>query len=422
MKIFKFMAVALVAMLGFTACNNEPEHIYDDHSADLAGTWTFLTENYAEALIINADGTAVSYGVEDGEYWENVRGTVVTKDGKITMTFEDDDNFTGHFDIIPGVAFSLYEDSGERYIYQYCSNDLAEEILGMWVCNDSKVEAVNDMMIQTFNANGITSLTAFLPMGDSNEGVLNDEAEYKVVGDLMFLAIPANFVGGDKPKYIAERLIYTPDATSAGDIMTHKEYIPFGDGLKESVKSFLRIKQYLELPGNKYDYIKTYVNNVKGADRDVDFMGQTFNFSKMDGVTLDKMLKKFLFSVEFPDAEHIKYSCHYNSSAEPAVVVAPITVEGNKMTIKIGEVEAYSAFGLKDVDLYTFQDQDNTQMHLYMPTYSFINFFGNTQVLVLSQQGQLDPTDAAAVEAVYGRVNDTVESINLSLIMNKARK
>ena len=172
----------------------------------------------------------------------------------------------------------------------------------------------------------------------------------------------------------------------------------------------------------KKNYIKSFVSNVKGVDRDVDFMGQTFNFSKMDGVTLDKMLKKFLFSVEFPDAEHIKYSCHYNNAAEPAVVVAPITVEGNKMTIKIGEVEAYSAFGLKDVDLYTFQDQDNTQMHLYMPTYSFINFFGNTQVLVLSQQGQLDPTDAAAVEAVYGRVDDTVESITLSLSMNKAAK
>ena len=29
----------------------------------------------------------------------------------------------------------------------------------------------------------------------------------------------------------------------------------------------------------------------------------------------------------------------------------------------------------KDVDLYTFQDADCSQMH--MPTYAFINFFGN---------------------------------------------
>ena len=125
MKIFKFLAVALVAMLGFTACDKETEHIYDDHSKDLVGTWTCLTADYAEVLIINADGSAVSYGVEDGEYWENVRGTVTVKENNITMIFEDDDNFTGHFDIIPGMAFSLFEDSGERYIYQYCAKDLS---------------------------------------------------------------------------------------------------------------------------------------------------------------------------------------------------------------------------------------------------------------------------------------------------------
>ena len=87
MKIFKLMLVALVATLGFTACDNEPEHIYDDHSADIVGTWSCLTENYAEVLIINADGSAVSYGVEDGEYWENVRGTVTVKENNITMIF-----------------------------------------------------------------------------------------------------------------------------------------------------------------------------------------------------------------------------------------------------------------------------------------------------------------------------------------------
>ena len=131
MKNFKLMAIALVAMLGFAACDNKTEYIYDDHSADIVGTWTCLTDNYAEALIINADGSAVSYGVEDGEYWENVKGTVTVKENNITMIFEDDDNFTGHFDIIPGMAFSLFEDSGERYIYQYCAKDLSDEIVGM---------------------------------------------------------------------------------------------------------------------------------------------------------------------------------------------------------------------------------------------------------------------------------------------------
>ena len=140
------------------------------------------------------------------------------------MIFEDDDNWTGHFDVIPGMAFSLFEENGERYVYQYCANDLSEEIVGMWVCNDSKVDAQNDMMIETFDANGKTSLTGFLPMGDNPEYVIKDETDYKVVGDLMFLAVPADKVGGDKPRYISERLIYTPKATALGDVMTFTNY------------------------------------------------------------------------------------------------------------------------------------------------------------------------------------------------------
>ena len=126
MKNLKLLVVALVAMFGFIACDKHECNDHD-HSADLVGTWTCLTENYAEALIIKADGTAVSYGVEDGEYWENVKGTVTVKENNITMIFEDDDNWTGHFDVIPGMAFSLFEENGERYIYQYCGNDLADQ-------------------------------------------------------------------------------------------------------------------------------------------------------------------------------------------------------------------------------------------------------------------------------------------------------
>ena len=188
MKIFKLMAIALVAMLGFTACDNDPEHIYDDHSADLVGTWTCLTENYAEALIIKADGTAVSYGLEDGKYWENVKGTVTVKDNNITMIFEDDDNWTGHFDVIPGMAFSLFEENGERYIYNYCKEDLSDEVIGMWVCNntlDNVDNAENDMLIQTFNADG--SVVVTVSMADVDDFLTNSTgATYKVIGDLMF--------------------------------------------------------------------------------------------------------------------------------------------------------------------------------------------------------------------------------------------
>ena len=108
MKIFKLMAIALVAMLGFSACEKDCDHdfIEVDHSKDLVGTWTCHEAGYAEALVIKADGSVLSTGVENGEFWENVKGNIVVENGNITMTFEDNDNFKGHFDIVPGVAFS----------------------------------------------------------------------------------------------------------------------------------------------------------------------------------------------------------------------------------------------------------------------------------------------------------------------------
>ena len=166
----------------------------------------------------------------------------------------------------------------------------------------------------------------------------------------------------------------------------------------------------------KYDYIKTFVTNVKGLDKDIEFMGTTFNFAKMDGVMMDKALKAILFNVEFPDANTIKYSCYYNG--QNMSMEAPIVVDGNKMTVKMSEKNA----AYKDTDLYTFQDQDNTQLHMYMPTYAFVNFFGNMQVTIMEQLGQLDTTDAAAVKAVFDSIDDAVETINVSFVMTKAAK
>ena len=413
MKKIKLLVVALVAMFGFIACDKHECNDYD-HSNDLVGTWTCLQEGFAEALVIKADGSALSTGYDGEEFWENVAGSFVVENGMVTMTFEDGDNFHGHFDIIPGMAFSIYTDEGNRFTFNYCKEDLSEEVVGMWVCNDSKMDAENDMMIQTFEANGKTTLTGFLPMGDNPEFVLGDNTDYKVVGDLMFLAIPANFVGGDKPKYIAERLIYTPKATALGDVMIFTNYSSDNNELLS--ESWLRIKQNLELPGMKYDYIKTFVTNVKGVDKDVDVMGYTFNFAKMDGVVLDKMLKTVLFAVEFPDANTIRYSCKYNKFSME--MDAPIVVDGNKMTVKMSQRDA----AYKDVDLYTFQDQDNSQMHMYMHTTAFVNFFGNMQIAFMSELGQLDKTDANAVKAVFDGIDAAVESINLSLVMTKATK
>ena len=413
MKNLKLLVVALVAMFGFIACDKQISNDHD-HSADLVGTWTCLTENYAEALIIKADGTAVSYRVEDGKYWENVKGTVTVKDNNITMIFEDDDNWTGHFDVIPGMAFSLFEENGERYIYQYCANDLSDEIVGMWVNNVGLSGEEKDMGIITYSEDGKAIFTGN-NVTDSNDNLLNLESTYRVVGDILFQTIsyPSNS-GVDS--YMAIKLTYAPNSTSLGDIMTQTTYLPKADGVQKSTSSWLRIKQSLDLAGKKYDYIKTFVSNVKGLDKDVEFMGYTFNFAKMDGVKLDKMLKTLLFAVEFPDANTIKYSCHYNN--EPMSLDAPIVVDGNKMTIKMSTKDA----AYKDVDLYTFQDADCSQMHMYMPTYAFINFFGNMQATIMSQMGDLDLTDAAAVKAVFDSIDEAVNSINVSFVMTKAAK
>ena len=408
MKNLKLLVVAFVAMFGFIACEQHECNDYD-HSADLVGTWTCLTDDFAEAIVIKADGSVVSTGYHDSNYWNNIGGNIVIDNGNITLTFEDGNKFEGHFDIIPGMAFSIFKEDGTHLTFNYCKEDLSEEIVGMWVCNDAPAGADNDMAIISYANDGSTTFTGILPNKDGY--ILNVNTTYNVVGDLMF---KKNAVQGtsDSPKYISTRLTYAPNGTAAGDIMVYKHY----NGTVETSSSYLRIKQHLELPGMKYDYIKTFVSNVKGVDKDVDVMGYTFNFAKMDGVVLDKMLKTVLFAVEFPDANTIRYSCKYNKFSME--MDAPIVVDGNKITVKMSQRDA----AYKDVDLYTFQDQDNSQMHMYMHSTAFVNFFGNMQIAFMSELGQLDKTDANAVKAVFDGIDAAVESINLSLVMTKARK
>ncbi len=400
----------------FTACNKECDHndVKHDHSADIVGTWTCLTENYAEALIINADGSAVSYGVENGEYWENVRGSVIVDGNNITMTFEDNDNLTGHFDIIPGVGFSLFEDSGERYIYQYCEKDLADEVVGMWVCNDGHSTLENDMAIITYSENGKMTMTApnsaFIP-----DDFVNQVCDYKVVGDLLFKLFPKdNFAGGGNP-YLVSRVAYTPNGTSMGDILIEKQHTPTENGIMELTFSFLRIKQYLDLANKSYDYNNIYVTNVKAKDAEFEFAGQTLNLANMDGRILDKMMKTLLFNVSFPSADEIVYNYHYNGENVP--MPAPIVVDGNKMTIK----KSANNPACKDIDVWTFQDQDNTQMHMYMPTYAFENFLANTIVEMMASEGKLDLNNTEKVAEIYDAVTDAIETINVSFIFKAAK-
>ena len=413
MKIFKLMMLALVAMIGLNSCSEDCDHNYIevDYNKKLAGTWTSIdAENeFAEALIFNVDGTVTSTGVFEGGFYEK-RGTFKIKDNKITLSFEDGDGMESRFEMVEGKIFSMVDDELDvHFNYNYCEKDLSDEIVGLWVSTQETFgQKDGSVAINTFNENGKAYVTAFVPEID---GYINQgESDYKVIGNMLITWV--KYDPSLPALYTAIDIDIIPNGTELGDIMT--SYNP----IYGTTVTFLRVKQNLSLAGQKYDYNNLYLSNVKGADKDVDFMGQTFNFSEMDGVKLDKMLKALLFSVEFPDANTIKYSCLYNNQAAPAVIEAPIAVDGNKITVKVSKI--YPEF--KDVELYTFQDQDNCQMHIYMPTHSFEAFFGNLQVMALSQKGELDKTDAAAVKAVHDRVDATVESINLSLIMKQAKK
>ena len=390
------MTIALVAMLGLNSCSNEQNFIEVDHSADLVGTWTCLEANYASSLVFTADGKVVSSGLSGGEYWEDMNGVFSTENNQLSISFENGHTFDGRLDMVANRCMSIANEDGTLHTYNYCANDLADEVVGMWVVANGGP----DMTIETFNEDGTAIFTGVVGEQMNLNSVLN----YKVVGDLMFYTIAAG-----QTTHIAYRLIYSPNATSYGDLMTWQLNDDF---------SFtrLRIKQSLDLAEQKYDYIKTFISNVKGEDKDIEFFNTTFNFAKFDNSILDKFLKSTLFSVHFPDANTIEYS--FLLGGQLTSMQAPIEVDGNKMTIKMSELNAV----YRDVDVYTFQDQDNTQMHIYMPTSTFENFLGNMQLNIMAAKGQADLADAAAVKAVFDTIENAIETINVSLVMTKAER
>ena len=414
MKIFKLMVVALVAMLGFTACDKDCDHDFIEHdfTQDIVGTWTTLNGELAEAMVIKADGSFTTTGVARGGSLYEEKGTIKVVNNKVTLAFDGDkDTFKGRLEFVAGKSLSLimFDDNDVRLTYDYCENDLSDELVGMWVCHEGLPDVENDMAIKTYSEDGKMAMTtqasAFIP-----GNLVNAVSSYVVVGDLLFMN-----VAEDGIEKLAARLTYTPNGTTFGDILTETIYAPSENGVVYLTSTWLRIKQHLELPGTKYDYIKTFVTNVKGEDKDIPFLNTSFNFAKMDGSIIDKFLKSILFTVEFPEANKIKYS--YLLEGKNIVIDAPIEVDGNKMTIKMSANNpAY-----QDVDMYAFQDHDNTQMHWYMPTTSFEKFFGNTSVALMLGYGQLDKDDTEGIANVYKTIADAVESINLSIVMSQSK-
>ena len=420
MKIFKFLAVALVAMLGFTACDKDCDHdfIEYDNTKNLVGTWTYLEEGQAEAMVINPDGSFEVTGVMkggNGSLYEE-KGSINVVNNKVSLVFEgDNDVIEGRLELVAGKSMSIVinEEYDIRLTYNYCENDLSDEIVGMWVCNDSKMDAQNDMMIQTFDANGKTTLTGFLPMEDNPEFVLNDKTDYKVVGDLMFLAVPAEFVGGDKPMYIAEKLIYSTVASTLGDVMIFTNYSSDDSELKS--ETWFRIKQSLNLTGKTYDYSTAYVTSAKGKDEDFTIMGNTFNIAKIKAYDFDKMFSANLFCVEL-NANSFKYKLRLDNGQYTGFDT-PMTIDGNKVTLDMSAINP----ALRKVEMHMFQDANDTQVHFYMHTDAFINYFANMEVYTLIMEGKINPADSTTVAKVFADMEARVESINVSFVM-KARK
>ena len=394
------MAIALVAMIGLNSCSKDCEHefIEYDYSKVLVGTWTSFDAEYKEAMVIEEDGSFTVIGIMGGNLHEQ-KGTIKANNNKVTLTLDNGEKMEGRLELVAGESFSivLNEELDFRLNYHYCKEDLTDKIIGMWVATEGPY-----MSIETFNEDGTALYTGFVP--ESEEMVLNYQTNYKVIGDLQFHSIAVD----GQTKYIAHRLIYSPNSTTRlGDVMTWQvdENISF---------SRLRVKQELDLNGKTYDYSSAYVSNVKGADEDFTILDHTFNISKIDSNNFDMFLRSVLSCIELND-NTIEF--RFINDGRESVFNDPITVEGNKVTVDMSAENP----ALRKVVMYMFQDADDSQLHIYMPTKSFINYFANLQIPTLKAEGKLDTNDAAAVEKVFADMAARVESINVSFVF-KARK
>ena len=376
-----------------------------DYSKDLVGTWTYVEGEQAEVIEIKEDGTFNITGVMiHGALYEE-KGTIKVVNNKVSLVFEGDSEvFEGRLELVAGKSMSivLNEENDIRLTYDYCNVDLSDEIVGMWVLNNGQ-----EMRIHSFDEKGNAVFTGWSDALD--EFSVLEDSEYKVVGDLIFQGFSTD--KDSFPKYIASKLIYSPNGTAYGDIMSFKHRLFDGT---ETIQSWLRVKQNLNLVNRTYDYISAYVSNAKGTDEDFTIMGHTFNISNIEASNLDMMFRSILSCIELNE-NSFKYTVKFED--QDIVSNDPITVEGNKVTVDMGA--GYP--GLRKVEMYMFQDADDCQLHIYMPTKSFINYFANLLIPTLVSEGKLDTSDAAAVEKVFADMESRIESINVSLVY-KARK
>ena len=415
MKIFKLMAIALVAMVGLNSCSKDCgyDFIEYDYSKALVGTWTYFEENgQAEAMVIKEDGSFAVTGIMAGGYMYESKGTVKVVNNKVSLVFEGDNEVTeGRLELVAGKSFSIVfnEEYDVRMTYDYCKNDLSDEIVGTWVRTETPGDE-NTISIQNFKNDGKAYFTGYLPdFGFLDNGCTN----YKVIGDLMIQELPQGVNENVPTYYVAGRMTYTPNST-LGDIHTVTGYTYNGEDYTPVTYTWLRIKDSLNLTGKTYDYSSAYVSNAKGIDENFTILGQTFNMANINGVNFDMLFRSELFS---SDLSANALTLRFRANDRDIEIVIPITVDGNKITLDLSaENPAY-----RKVDLYVFQDADDSQLHMYMNTKAFIDYFACMELYYSLSSGRINPSDTAAIEKVFTDMEARVESINASFVF-KLRK
>ena len=167
MKKFLLM-IAAVGML-FTACNNDCDHDFIEHdfTKELVGTWTSFDGELAEAMVIKEDGSFTTTGVMKGGSLYEEKGTIKVVNNKVTLAFDGDkETFEGRLELVAGKSLSLvmFDDNAVRLTYDYCKEDLSDEIVGMWVCNDGLTD---DVTIMSYSDNGKMTITTVAALGTS---------------------------------------------------------------------------------------------------------------------------------------------------------------------------------------------------------------------------------------------------------------
>ena len=405
MKIFKILLVALVAMIGLGSCSKDCDHdfIEHDYTKELVGTWSIIGPDAAEAFVIKADRTMEFTGVHDGEFIESTARYEVVNN-RITVIWDDGTIEEGRLSVVEGDAFSIIfnEETGAGYYFTYCWEDFSDKIIGSWLTQTDETSE-----IWSYHADGTSDCAAYYYHSDEQFETFVT-GTYKLVGDILFETV---HYGEGMALSFGSRISYTPGGSPFGDLLTNTILSMNGDEVEETVASVVRVKPSLHLAGTKYSYSSCNVTNVKGADMDVEFMGYNFNFAQMDGKGLDKMLNALLFDMEFPDANQLNYS-YFSETFN-----APVEVEGNKLTVKMSS----KVPALKDVTFYAFQSTDCSQMHLCMDATAFENFYTNMQAMLMdAHDEQFDITDAESVNAIHTAICNAVETIKLTITMEKA--